>query len=285
MGKFDEKISDKSVWITSTPTQTALALPFCVTEAGHFYAKSDYAVQRESHDSFLLLFTIKGCGIVQSGDAEIKLAEGNAVVIDCHTPHRYFSENTKWEFIWLHINGSAVPTFFELLYPNGLCAVNTIEDISEPAAEIMRRIRKSDILSIAEVSAIVHMIFNTLIKSSIESERMRNEGRYYDFVKHAADFIHNHYSEPLSIDEMISDIPMSKYHFIRTFKRIMGTTPYNYLTNYRINNAKIMLRTTDMPVSEIAERCGFLDTSNFIAQFRKHTQQKPHQYRRYFAAD
>ena len=81
---------------------------------------------------------------------------------------------------------------------------------------------------------------------------------------------------------MIADIPLSKYHFIRVFKRIMGTTPYNYLTNYRINNAKILLKTTDLSVYEIAERCGFSDTSNFIVQFKKHTGQKPLEYRRYF---
>lgn len=285
MGKFDEKIYDKSTWITVTPTQAALTLPFYVTEIGHFYAEADYAVQRESHDSFLLLYTISGCGVIQCSGTTFKLIGNHAAIIDCHSPHRYFSDNADWEFIWLHIKGNAVLSFYSLLYPNGTCAVSDPGMLTELAAEITANIRKSDTASCVEVSAAVHEIFSVLIKSSLESEREKTKGRYYESVKLAADFMRNHYSEPLSIDDIIKNISMSKYHFIRTFKRIMGTTPYNYLTNHRINSAKILLRTTDMPISEIAERCGFLDTSNFIAQFKKNTQQKPLQYRRYFSSD
>lgn len=82
--------------------------------------------------------------------------------------------------------------------------------------------------------------------------------------------------------DMIQDIHISKYHFIRIFSRVMGATPYSYLMNYRINMSKKFLHATDMPVSEIAEKCGFLDTSNFITQFKKHTGQRPLQYRKDF---
>lgn len=95
--------------------------------------------------------------------------------------------------------------------------------------------------------------------------------------------IHIRYSEPILIDDMMKDIPLSKYYFIRIFKRIMGVTPYNYLIHYRINISKILLRSTDMSVGEIAEKCGFLDTSNFITQFKKYTGQRPLQYKNYFS--
>lgn len=62
----------------------------------------------------------------------------------------------------------------------------------------------------------------------------------------------------------------------------MGTTPYSYLTSYRINMSKRMLRLTDRSIAEIAENCGFLDTSNFITHFKKHVGVKPMQYRKDF---
>ena len=82
---------------------------------------------------------------------------------------------------------------------------------------------------------------------------------------------------------MIQDIHISKYHFIRIFKRIIGITPYNYLTNYRINISKTLLISTDKTISEISEECGFSDTSNFISQFKKHTGQRPFEYRKDFS--
>ncbi|MGN0106599.1 MAG: helix-turn-helix domain-containing protein [Hominilimicola sp.] len=53
--------------------------------------------------------------------------------------------------------------------------------------------------------------------------------------------------------------------------------------NYRINCSKILLRTENISVGEIAGRTGFADVSNFIIQFKKQTGQKPMDYRKRFA--
>ena len=49
----------------------------------------------------------------------------------------------------------------------------------------------------------------------------------------------------------------------------MGTTPYNYLVNFRITQAKELLVLTDHSVSEIAQKVGFGDASNFSTRFAK----------------
>ena len=64
MSKYEEKITDNSLWYTATPTPLTLTLPFYITEAGHFRAEADYKVERDEHDSYLLLYTIRqryGC--------------------------------------------------------------------------------------------------------------------------------------------------------------------------------------------------------------------------------
>ena len=64
------------------------------------------------------------------------------------------------------------------------------------------------------------------------------------------------------------------------FRRYMGTTPYNYLVNFRITQAKELLVLTDHSVSEIAQKVGFGDASNFSTRFAKATGQSPLQYRK-----
>ena len=73
---------------------------------------------------------------------------------------------------------------------------------------------------------------------------------------------------------------MSKSYFLRLFRRYMGTTPYNYLVNFRITQAKEWLVLTDHSVSEIAQEVGFGDASNFSTRFVKATGQSPLQYRK-----
>ena len=286
MGKYNERISDNSIWLTATPTQAAVTLPFYITEAGHFYAESDYEVHRDAHDSYLLIYTQNGSGTVTSGTASFELPIGCAAVIDCHQSHSYFSNGGEWEFLWTHIKGSSVNTFFDMLYPSGVFAVNITnpEKLTEIMHELMYKIRENDILNTVNLSAEMHGLFNILIADSLKNEQEKSRGRYFEYVEHVIRLIHQNYSQSLTIDDIIDGIPISKYHFIRVFRRIMGITPYNYLTNYRINSAKILLRTTDLSVSEIAEKCGFSDTSNFIVQFKKNSNQKPLQYRKYFVA-
>ena len=287
MGKYSEKISDKSVWLTATPSQTTLALPFYITEAGHFYAEPDYKVSREHHDSYLLIYTLSGCGTAQSDNNSVLLPIGSAVIIDCHKSHSYASCADGWEFLWLHIKGSAVLVFFDMLYPGGVFAINisSPEEFTAKTEKLIYKTCENDMLNAVEASSRLHGMFCTLIADSIKTEQEKSRGKYTEYVERVIDLIRQKYSQVITIDDIIAEIPVSKFHFIRVFKRIMGTTPYNYLTNYRINSAKFFLRTTDMPVSEIADKCGFADTSNFIVQFKKHTNQSPLRYRRYFTID
>lgn len=284
MGKYSERITDQSVWLSATPTALSLSMPFFVTEMGHFYAENDYQVQRQEHDSFLLLYTLNGCGMVQSADSKVQLPRYHAVLVDCHHFHEYHSTSENWEFLWVHMKGTAVPVFFHTLYPDDIFAVDVKEPDSlyQHIVSLTESMQENDIVSCTSRSSVIHQLLNLLIQSSLEQELERKNRRHSEAVEYVTDFIRQHYAEPISIDDMLREVPFSKYHFIRSFKRIMGSTPYHYLMNYRITMAKTLLRSTGQSVAEIAENCGFADTSNFITHFRKATGQNPLQYRKYF---
>lgn len=285
MSRYREKITDQSVWLTATPTGLSLSMPFFVTESGHFFAENGYLVRRAEHDSFLLLYTLNGCGAVRSGTVSVQLPEGSAVFVDCHSFHEYYALNEGWEFLWIHIRGTAANVFFHTLYPHDIFAITVREAaaLKQHIDTLQEQMQHNDMISCTASSAVTHEILNLLIRSSLEQEQEKKSRQQSYAVSHVITFIRSHYSEPISIDDMLQDIPISKYHFIRSFKRITGSTPYHYLMNYRITAAKNLLRSTDKPVAEIAENCGFSDTSNFITHFRKYTGQNPLQYRKYFS--
>lgn len=285
MGRFDEKISDDSLWLTATPSPTAMTLPFYITEAGHFKAEREYCVERPEHDSHLLLFTINGCGKVVANDTEIPLEKNSAVLIDCHKHHKYFSCTPEWDFFWIHLHGNAVTPLFAILYPG---KENSIK-ISEPEAferkisAVISGIKSSDISAAIMTSCRIHELFGILTSSAMENEQRGRRRRYEDDIAAAVEFIQKNYPYNITIDDIIGELHISKYHFIRIFNRIMGVAPYSYLTAYRINTAKTLLCTTDKSVAEIAEECGFPDTSNFISHFKGRTGRRPLQYRRDFS--
>lgn len=283
--QFTDDIDQKSLWITATPSTTTRTLPFYIMEAGHFLAKENYLVKREQHNSFLLIYTLKGSGYIKSGEMQADLLPGSCAIIDCHSPHEYSSSEKQWDFFWIHFDGIGVSTLLEILYPATVQAVR----LQNPSAiellltKLLQLAKSNDIISCSEASCHMHTLFHLLLQSALESEQNHKKENIDKDITAVVEFIQANYPQPITIDDMIQDIPISKYHFIRCFRRVMGVTPYSYLTNYRINMSKILLRSTDQSVAEIAENCGFLDTSNFIAQFKRHTGMRPTHYRRDFS--
>ena len=99
-------------------------------------------------------------------------------------------------------------------------------------------------------------------------------------IEQATGYIRAHYAEPLSLDALLAQTPVSKSWFLRLFRQYTGTTPYNFLLSTRITRAKELLVLTDFAVSEIAHQVGFGDESNFSTRFTAMVGQSPQQYRK-----
>ena len=81
-------------------------------------------------------------------------------------------------------------------------------------------------------------------------------------------YIEAHAKDPLDLDALAARAHMSKYHFLRTFRRVTGATPYQFVLNLRMRRAAVQLATTEAPVAAIAYDAGFGDLSTFNGRFR-----------------
>jgi AraC-like DNA-binding protein len=88
-----------------------------------------------------------------------------------------------------------------------------------------------------------------------------------------------HYGRPLDLTATARAGELSKFHFIRLFKRAYGTTPHQYLSDVRINQAKKLLLTV-ATVMEVCLAVGFESPSSFTGFFKKATGRTPSEYRR-----
>ena len=93
------------------------------------------------------------------------------------------------------------------------------------------------------------------------------------------DYIHTHYNDKITIEELARTASISKTEVLRSFKIIVGMSPINYLNSYRLQRAAHMLIDTNKSIQEIAEDCGFNDNSYFSKLFKKKYSITPHDYR------
>jgi AraC family transcriptional regulator len=100
-----------------------------------------------------------------------------------------------------------------------------------------------------------------------------------DGIRRSVNIIRARYEEPLSLDDMARHAMISKFHFLRTFRRVTGVTPGRFLSAVRIHEAKHLLLTTSLSVAEISARVGYGSLGTFTRRFTECVGMSPTAYR------
>lgn len=95
-------------------------------------------------------------------------------------------------------------------------------------------------------------------------------------------FINDNLSKTLTVQTLAETFHLHPTHFIRFFREKTGETPARYVRIRRMESAKQMLDSTDLPIASIMEKLGFSDESQFSKQFKKYYGQSPRNHRNYF---
>ncbi len=93
------------------------------------------------------------------------------------------------------------------------------------------------------------------------------------------DYIHQHLGESISLDDLASEIGLSRFHFARRFRASTGTPPHEFLLRQRVERARTLLERTDSPLLDVACTCGFADQSHMTREFKKRVGTTPGRYR------
>ena len=103
------------------------------------------------------------------------------------------------------------------------------------------------------------------------------------YIKSIVEFIRNNYKSEIDIRKLVSFIPLSRRSIEIKFKKEMHPyTIQSYITKLRLDNFCNLLENTDLPIGEIAEKSGFIETSNYSTVFRKYKGMTPSEYRKRF---
>ena len=99
-------------------------------------------------------------------------------------------------------------------------------------------------------------------------------------VRNAIFYIHENIRETITLNDLARAADLSRYYFSHAFKKITHFSPIQYVQLARLEEAKTLLRTTDLSVDEIASRVGYQSGSTLSALFVKKLGVTPGKYRR-----
>ncbi len=96
----------------------------------------------------------------------------------------------------------------------------------------------------------------------------------------ALSFIRENAGQPIQVGDVASRVGLSRRVLERRFLEILGRSPAAHIGKVRLDRVKALLAETDMPVSDVAEACGFCSPEYMTAVFRKELRTTPLRYRR-----
>ncbi len=102
---------------------------------------------------------------------------------------------------------------------------------------------------------------------------------YSQYINDALTFIHRHYIQKISVNEIAKSINLNRSYFCSLFKKEVGCSPKEYIDNYRISASCEILKQSTLSVGEVAEKAGYSDLAAFSKAFKLKIGVAPTAYR------
>ncbi len=272
-------VLDNSELYFSSPSQTAKNLYYYAVSAGHFFCDKSYHLVRENFESILILHVLDGTfTFVNNEGRHITARSGETVILDCYSPHEYYTADTL-ESLWVHIcGGDSRKLYAEIVkaYGNVLRCKDT-DYIKRLLSRIIDGMSSSTPTSESTVSLDIYKLLLELLSPLSTGNRdVKNE----DNIELAKNYIFEHLNEKITVKDLSSAARMSTSHFSRVFRQQTGFSPYDYVLTARLNRAKELLQKTDFTISQVAEETGFNSEANFVYFFTTNAGISPGKFRK-----
>lgn len=276
-------VSDDSKYFVYSPSKNAIEMFLYPLQCGQFTYLPGYQLIREAFDSFLLMYIQKGTltlvteDTCQSTDTPVTAGAGSFVLLDCYSRHAY-STNTGWSCLWCHFDGVTARHWYQNITVRfgNVFSISDMQPVIGKLTAIYNTFCEGRPVREPLLSKYLTDILTAILLSATADT---NANAHINMSETITTYISEHFAEKLTIEQLSSLAGLSNYHFIRTFKKQTGFTPYEYILNTRINTARYLLKNSGLSVKDICFSTGFSCESIFCTAFKRIEGMTPAQYR------
>lgn len=118
-----------------------------------------------------------------------------------------------------------------------------------------------------------------IVENFIQTIALPGAAQAHPVVRRALQYITDHFDQPLSIQSLADELEVSPSYFSALFSKCMGIGFHEYLTRFRVEEARQLLTATRRPINEIAVTVGYADQSSFTKAFKRVTGITPYRLR------
>lgn len=262
-----------------------LSVDIKLTTGGQSFCGSWWNMQAGAIDLCFKLYYVKsGVGWMVFGDEVCEIKGGNFYFINGYKLSQQWSEQLM-DIYWVHfvpwaINPSVIysplPAFHQW----------NAEDVDTESFEAgVKGVYCDNLPGLAGIGAdfrvrsTANFVLAELLDGCSEGE-YREWSAAFSRIKPAIEHMDKYFIDNTPLENLAEIANLTPNYFHRACKKILGVTPYEYMLKKRLNKAKHLLTTTDLPISQVAELTGYENSYYFSRTFRKNTGKTPSQIRK-----
>ncbi len=195
--------------------------------------------------------------------------------------YEYFSKD-KPEVYWVHFTGGDVKNIlrhFNIPLDKPVFYSGTSAIYTRLFKEMIQELQTCPVGYQEMMEMYLRQLFLQIQRCRLERKPIVNS-QIHDDMEQARRYFQDHYSESINIEEYAKSHGMSVSWFMRNFRQVSGQSPMQYILTLRINNAVVLLETTDYNVAEISSIIGYENPLYFSRIFKKQKGISPSDYRK-----
>lgn len=263
------------------------------------YTETDAVVNRafqvvtHVHEDIEIIEVLSGCLHSCIDEQEVYVQAGECLMINANRFHWNMAASDEPCHVRLIVTGQDLLTIHPLLRSTMILPMLT--DASVPYitfkgkdADLIRS-HLDKIVALAqdpegngmEITGYLHLLYASLQRAYREQSIAAPAASSEEILIQQAmvNYITNNYARSITLDEVAAAGNVSRARCCRIFQKYIRQSPMNFLNQYRLSLSLALLKSTDMPVSEIALSCGFGQQSHYDHLFRRRFDCSPKGYR------
>ena len=245
---------------------------------------SDWHSTLHTHPFTELFYVVDGKGEFNIQGQRFPVKPNDFVIINPQVEHTELSSpDEPLEYIVLGINGLSFSNLTPVSEGGHPFSFFNLRDEQKDILRYLNAILQEATSQSMSYELVCHNLLEILLIKilrhqhfDLEVGKQSKATKDISFIKH---YLETYYHESIQLEDLASMTHLSRFYISHSFKKEIGMSPMEYLIDIRIKESKILLRTTNYSISQVADIVGFTTPTYFSKQFRKSTGISPTDYR------
>ena len=254
------------------------ALFYSVHMCGHYYCDKRYRIDRQGLDYLMLMLVENGTMELQFHEKTITAHSGDILLFDGNDYHAYHTPEYV-EFYWVHFSGvNSLELYQHLTRENG-GVLYAAPKHAKAAAQIRTLVRQFANHQLVNEAEHARLLYSALCYLAARPSAEYHELASDDPVQQAVSYIQLHLGEDLRLKQLAKQVHLSPSHLIRLFRARLHYSPHEFIICMRMDRAKYLLKSTDLPIKAIGAEVGYRTEASFTGAFTDKIGVSPRKFR------